>query len=273
MLILYVTLLSFKQKFMSGFDLTILGMVGLGSFLGLTRGLTGEILSLVKIAISSMLSVFIMQNVQSMMPASGVAQYASNAVVGFVIFFICNIILGLITFQLNFVLSAIVPGIINRPLGVLAGGGKMFILASVIFYIGYSLMLKMEKDDPAWLEGAHSKEILFVSGGSIVGLFVNFDDKNVESMKASAFSGTEDVVKDDDSSFSFDSLKDYIPFLGSDDAAEIDTSGVQDLSNDVSNTGSDIKNEASDSIGSKIEKAKKLKDNFDTLDSLLDALP
>lgn len=282
---------------MAGLDLSLLVMVGLGAFLGLAHGLTGEILSVLRLAVAAIVSALILQNIQSMLPSSGVVQYVANGALGGVIFFVCNLVLGLITFQLNFVLSAIVPDMINRPSGMVVGAGKMFIIASVLFFLGYSVASKFLKDDPGWIEDAKSKKVLLSAGGALAGVFVQFKGIDVDSLKKgkSSVNGSDSQddgdqddsdQSDDDTgenqSMSLDSLKSLIPLLGSgssdsdnEDGDEgNDDEGSDNDSNDASNGGQSGNLQTLDALQKSLnlDDIKKLKDNFDNLDGLLDSL-
>lgn len=255
-------------------DLTVLGVVGLGGLLGLSRGLTGEILAIIKLLVSAFITAQILHLIDSYLPDSKILNYIVNGVLGGVIFFICSMILSLITFQINMVLSAIVPDIINRPAGAFFGSFKFFLVACVMFYVGYSAYLALDEKEVDWVEDSLSKDTLLATGGTISAVILSYEGIDFSD---SDNDGKKEVNIDNINLDSFEGLKNLMDSVGSGDSGDSDDKNSENEETTDSSKSYDSLDELQDSLdldtGKEIKKGvNNLKKNINNLDALFDSL-
>lgn len=243
---------------MPGLDIAFLAIVGFGALIGFAQGFSGEVLSILKFVAAAIVTALVMQQVVNALPISGMMLDVVSGIIGAVVYFIASLVLGLITFQLNFILSAALPDAINKPVGIAFGSLKMFLMMSVGFYVGLNVYAKYSDKEPHWVEESVSKDVLYGTGEFLVGNFVEFKggkkEKRIEGEEKSKGFGIPSLPDIG----GLDALKSYMSSGDSEKDAEKE---VEDDGEKATKSSGDLEKKLKDIDLSK---------TFDTLDSLLD---
>jgi membrane protein required for colicin V production len=159
------------------FDLVIIFFIGFSTLVGLSRGLSGEIASFIKIIGAVIIAIYIVPIIKP-----SISELISNDLIATIIALIGTyitaiILLKIISSQLEFLLTQIIPHIINKPFGMAFGFLKSLVICCLIYFIIISIHTNLMKKDekPQWLESSRTIPFLDLSTRAILTILPNIE--------------------------------------------------------------------------------------------------
>lgn len=153
---------------MSWLDVILIFMIFLSGFLAMLRGFTREILSILAWALAALSTLLVFPNYQSFARNYIEPAILADAALAIGTFIVVLIVVTLITTKISEKILDSQIGSIDRTMGFIFGGLRGLILV-VIAFLFFSWLVP-EENQPNWISGALSLNLLKNTGNAIVSL-------------------------------------------------------------------------------------------------------
>lgn len=126
--------------------------------IGVIRGFSGELGSLLKLILTIVISYKLIAILNDKLDFSFTQNIWFPITIYTIVYILTSFFLKIILFQMVFILRTITPNMIDKPLGALLGFSKIIFILTIIYIITVTVIFSLKIDTPTWLKDTKTEK-------------------------------------------------------------------------------------------------------------------